>query len=362
MLDKEDEYRLRARGIFLRKKDPNKVDGKTYDFIGTAVADGDVVQVCARAYNYSLGKDANNFSVRFEYIAYDGDSNTEAGHRKLIGNATTSVPARKNTTGVPMREVCTDWDTTGLSNTIVDGVIYDTYRLWVTLDPDDKVPGELHEWLHTDGTKLKHGNNEGYWPWGSGILVGPQRRQGEGLGDPINPIDLHMHEDSLTLHLGSGMTGMLEDELSIPISQRVLLRAEVHTDGDHPHHRYVFFYDGLPEEGGTLIGARTIFGLQKGENHAWMDWTPETAGEHVIYANVLEDSEDTNPRNAWDTLTVNVEEEQGRSEDKGEGGCGCSVTDEDASPLGALWIIALLAFALVVRGLGSRTTESERKH
>jgi MYXO-CTERM domain-containing protein len=93
-----------------------------------------------------------------------------------------------------------------------------------------------------------------------------------------------------------------------------------------------------------------------------MDWTPETAGEHVIYANVLEDSEDTNPRNAWDSLTVNVEEEQGRSEDKGEGGCGCSVTDEDASPLGALWIIALLAFALVVRGLGSRTTESERKH
>ena len=64
-----------------------------------------------------------------------------------------------------MKEVCVPWDTTGLGNKPY------TYRFYVTVDPDDDVKNEIHEWKDSQGKQLTHGNNEGYWPWGSGIAI-----------------------------------------------------------------------------------------------------------------------------------------------------------------------------------------------
>lgn len=39
-----------------------------------------------------------------------------------------------------------------------------------------------------------------------------------------------------------------------------------------------------------------------------VDWTPTEVGEHHIYAEVVESVDDADPGDAWDVLTVQVQE------------------------------------------------------
>jgi hypothetical protein len=97
----------------------------------------------------------------------------------------------------------------------------------------------------------------------------------------------------------------LEEADPLTTGNTYKIRAHVVSSGQHPYPMHVYFFDGHPQTGGKLIGSRVLFSLKKGDNYAWSYWTPRDAGKHVLYAMVLEDSNDTN-QDAWDSLTVSV--------------------------------------------------------
>jgi hypothetical protein len=214
------------------------------------------------------------------------------------------VKAQQNVNTVPMQEVCVQWSTTGLSQLNVGGTIYNTYRMYVTLDPENNLPSETHEWKDANGQVLPHSNNEGYWPWGTGVIVQPKGTAGTN-GSPLNsPLNLSMREQSLGVLTPGGLS--FEDGTELVAGNYYKLAAKVHANATHPHYRHVFFYDGDPRSGGRLIGSRILMGVSEGDNYVWIPWRPQTSGSYLLYAHVLQGSDDPAPGDSWDTLTVNV--------------------------------------------------------
>ena len=151
-----DNKRMEMRGFFLRKGEVNPVSG-VHEILSGPPTDGDIVQLCARVYNFSLGRPTGEFNVLFEVIEID-DGGFEVGTRETVGTARVSLDSLEQTVDFSMKEVCVDWDTAGKAS-------QKGYRFYVTVDPDGEVE-ELHEWKDSTGAKVTHGNNEGYWPWG----------------------------------------------------------------------------------------------------------------------------------------------------------------------------------------------------
>lgn len=302
----EDDNRMEMRGFFLRESTPDPVSGK-YELLGLPPTDGDVVRLCARIYNFSLHRPAGPFNVKFDHVKYDDGTGTEQGGRTEIGTVVTSLNSIKEATddNPSVKEVCVPWDTTGLSNTPY------SYRFYVTLDPDDAVKNEIHEWKGADGSKLTHGNNEGHWPWGRGITV--QRKQSRSGRTPETSLgpSVAMHSQSLAIKKGS----VLESKGPVRVfaHQRYRLRAHIVADEDHPHYHYTVFFDGPPENG-KVIALKTNFGVVDGDNYVWADWTPEETGVHEIYVHFLEDLDDRHRGDAWDVLRVIVRQKTWRDE------------------------------------------------
>lgn len=66
----DDPYDTRhwMRGFFLRNNYPNVETGK-YDLISGNPADGDIVRLCARVHNFSLGRDTGDFDADFYFLS-----------------------------------------------------------------------------------------------------------------------------------------------------------------------------------------------------------------------------------------------------------------------------------------------------
>ena len=289
----EEDKRKRMRGFFLRDSKKNKVSGE-YNLLGEMLTDGDVVNVCARVYNFSLSQPTGDFDIRFEYVPF----NTVL-HKEVDVPRTTIVSYSIHLGPMEMKECCHPWDTTGLSE-MSEG---DAYRLYVTLDPDNKVKDEIHEWKDAQGNLLAHGNNEGYWPWLNGIMIAkPESNAMMALSD----VDISMHDVSLAIKMDSEIVS--QGPVLLTVGEHYMLRAHIVCDNHHPHYRYALFYDGDPDQGGELIASKVVRGVVSGDNYIWAEWTPKKSGNYELWVVVLEDSDDPNPGNNTDMLEVEVVE------------------------------------------------------
>lgn len=336
-----ENNRKRMRGFFIRESKENKVS-KKHDVISGGLVDGDNVLVCARVYNNGLYHETGDFTVRFEYIPIDTQTNEEADtDRTLIENLTTSLSA-PTVDDIAMKEVCGNWNTTGLSDVVVDGQHYSAYRLYVTLDPEDNVKDEIHEWKDADGNLLNHGNNEGYWPWGTGVSVtAKSSKAGEDdeLGDIMIPMG------SLGLKRGEKVR---TNDVKAAVGKHYRLRATIDSRKDHSRFHHIFFYDGHPDDGGTLIASRLSFGLSEGDNYIWADWTPKALGKRTLYVHIIEDVDDANPGDSWDTLKVNVVPYLEDDDKHFDSICGCSLSGTPREIPGMLFAAALFLIGLAL--------------
>ena len=302
----EKNSRMEMRGFFMRKSEPDPVSGE-YQILAGPPKDGDTVRLCARVYNFALNNPTGTFNVLFESIRVNplGD---EVGSRETIGTTSADLDAFYGVSGRTYQEVCVPWDTTGR---------YDPdngYRFYATVDPNDDVKNELHEWKDADGAKLLHGNNEGYWPWVAGGIpvLKPKDPSASQTDDP----GISARVDALSLKTGEGF--VTEAPVAVVEGKEYLLRARLEAGGDRDLFHYVVFSEGPPAEGNIISIRQAPFA--EGENYVWARWTPEASATYTLYVYVMEHTDDPYSGDAMDELSVTVEaKNEGRT--SSSGGC-----------------------------------------
>ena len=232
-------------------------------------------------YNFALFHDTGDFNVLFETIQVD-ETGAEVGERETVGAARTSIGARHDLTDLPMQEVCVSWDTTGLSS------IQNGFRFYVTVDPDDEVNPEIHEWKDASGKKLAHGNNEGYWRWGTGVHV-------------LKPDDtLEADGRKITIEWDAPAPG----PVAACAGREYTLKARIRSNGDSPRFHYVVFSDGPPSEG-RIIATRQASVIE-GESFVHARWRPDGTGDRKLYVHIMQTSDTPSGDEDTDVLAVSV--------------------------------------------------------
>jgi hypothetical protein len=289
----EDHARMEMRGFLMTENTPDPLS-HAYTPLAGPPADGDIVRLCARVYNFALFEKAEFFDVLFEYIPVDQVAD-EIGSRVAIGTVTTSLDEIMNSgTGRSIREVCVPWDTRGLADSQY------TYRFYVTVDPHDAVEGELHEWKEESGIRCMHGNNEGYWPWGAGIPVlkpdtsASEKKEGRD--------DIRTEAKSLAL-LKNGR--LRHAPGVVKMGETYKLRAHIKSTHDRSRFHNVTFSEGPPGEG-KVISVKRV-GIIEGDSYVWANWTPQQPGRKQLYVHISEHLGDTKRGNNSDRLPVIVQ-------------------------------------------------------
>jgi hypothetical protein len=292
-----DDTRHQMRGFFMRYNEIDQVTGE-YELFAGAPVDGEIVRLCARVHNFSLGQATGDFDADFYYYAWntqtgkavDRQTGEEVYELVWIGSTrVASLDRLSNPYGVNMREVCVPWDTTNLSQ-VADPNI--GYRLLVNLDETDEIKGEIHELKDSQGNEAPGGNNSGRWPWSGAIMISSDEEP-TPAAPGLELVDGALEESSLdvSFRLSEGgieiqtAAGFLEGEpLILGAGEPSLLRAHIVSESSYSGHVWVAFFDGNPRQGGKLIALEHQRGLRQGDNYVWARWTPETAGEHEVRA------------------------------------------------------------------------------
>jgi hypothetical protein len=345
-----ESNRKTMRGFFLRDAEVNEVTGER-DYLDNAPTDGDEVEIVARVYNYSTAAMARGVKVLFQIVEYDDATDTEIGERSDLGSVNVSLNPRE------MKEVSIPWDTTGWGHTNANVAV--AYRLYVVLDPDGQID-EIHdledEWVADEGNSVTGGNNEGFgyvyvYPAGTGHSSEPADYAANWLLDENEP-DIHMRDDSVAVLTPEGVLDHGEDgSVTVYAGEHVRLRVAVYTDETHADVEHVLVFDGDPNEGGRLIAGKMAYGVDTQDGtHVWVDWTPMEAGEHHIYAEVIERVDDADPGDATDLLKVNVIERS----DETDGGLQPQTRAGELCGIGILWALLASALCLGVMRLAPR--------
>lgn len=286
----QDDTRKRMRGFYIHQKSPRS---EFDNLLGTTLVDGDKVTLTARVYNYALNENSGDFRVAFSRVDFDPATGKQGDQRTLIGYA-------ENVSLKPMemQNVSVEWDTTGLGGASPEQS--KQYVIYVTVDPDHKITNDFHPQIK-NGEEFIGGNNEGYWPWNSGIAVFGKRTDSENaLRTVKTKMDVSLHVHSLALQKTDGT--LANESANIALGKVYSLRAHIVSTTHDPGYRHIHFY-----ENDTLIASKLIFGLNQGDTYVWVDWIPSKKGKHVLSANVLEDHHDTMTNNNTDQLVVEVE-------------------------------------------------------
>ncbi len=298
--------RKQIRGFFLRRYEPNEVTGG-YDLLTQAPNYGDRVRMAVRVYNYSTGQSFSGLTVRFEAIAFDPSTQIESGPRIPIGE--TIVPFL-GPLGVTEAEVV--WDTAATVPAPAIGA-YADYRIYVVLDPDNTLPGEIYEsedpnrqypGVDRDGNPLPVGvdpgqNNEG---WGLAELYMPLVSQPPGVG---RAPQAKLLKDALAARARNGK--LKTKEVTAEFGQPIELRVDVQSDVTDPGYYTVLLYDGDPLQDGELIAQKFVRGLSAQTGRfVWLGWIPTRLGRHDLFAQVIEPDGAPTPSNDAATLKVQV--------------------------------------------------------
>jgi hypothetical protein len=92
------------------------------------------------------------------------------------------------------------------------------------------------------------------------------------------------------------------------MDQPLQIRVSVYTDEHSLRQHHVLVYDGQPAEGGRLIAAKVLHGIDLEGAHIWVDWVPRAPGHYQIWAQALEKGDDSQPGNDKGVLHVWVRE------------------------------------------------------
>ncbi len=295
-----NESKYNIRGFFLRDGEVNPVTGE-HEYLSGNPSDGDIVQLCVRVYNYSF-VDTGPFEVKFYYVLWDclsgmmvGEPVSQPGMTAEVSNLNGVITPN----GETMKEVCVNWDTTGLNNT---GDPNYGYRFIVHIDEKNEV-NEIHEgWKDAAlSVEAEGGNNVGYFPWSNPIFVGPPPTAQAMAREIPKPV---MVEDALAVETEGGLEST--GTVFLKTGEHYRLRAHINTETTHPHNFIALFYDGDPKQGGTLIASELVRGLPPGDAYIWTTWTPNTSGKRDIWAHIVGDLRYADRQNAWDSVTVMV--------------------------------------------------------
>ncbi len=259
----------RMRGLFLQTAEVCPSTGQPMD-VNSEVTDGTRLTVTARVYNFSLLACATPFDVRFECVPVDFGDN-ETGPRVLIGTATVTAMNPRE-----MKEVSVTWDTTGFGPGVAGTT--SAYRIWVTVDPDQKVAA-----IHPLGSKCD--NKQGYWPWNGGVSIlsaVPAARE-ERSASFAPKIRLGLRKADGTLLGGWG---------TAPLGTWNKLGVLVTADTSDSRDLHVAFYDWLvfSREPQKTLAYRLLHGVswdfrdRVHAAHANIDWRPTEPGLHFLRA------------------------------------------------------------------------------
>lgn len=355
--DNDDfDTRHQMRGFFMRNNERDEATGE-YELFNDNPVDGDIVRLCARVYNFSLGQAAGVFGADFYYYGWDKrigkevDPKTGEERYEPIRIGIAIVPGLDSLSapnGTTMREVCVPWDTTGLSEVANPDI---RYRFLVNLDENDAVKGEIHELRDAQGNEAPAGNNSGRWPWSDGILVEPPgtptaaehelRLVGGVLQDTSQDVSFWLAEGDLAIETAAGF---LDGEpVVVGAGEECRIRARIVSDSSYSGNVWAVFFDGKPSEGGKVIGVTLVRGLREGDNYAWTHWIPEEAGEHELRAYAFHRVSQANREGGttWRMATV-----MSASDGGGGGGDGCSMTGGTISGSAVLLLLGLFWLAM----------------
>lgn len=326
-LQTDNMERMKAREIYLTESTKSafsKEGDPIYDPIYRAVLEGETVRLCAVIHNYSLAfTPAGPFKVRFEYVAVNPVYLKEESDRKLIDEATVE------SLGVlEAKEAAVLWTPRNLwnaypahdasGNIIVDSkgqTVYCGFRFYVTVDPENEVQNEIHEWKDPnpenakvktwadDTGRLHHGNNEGYWPWNGPFSVLKPGTSGNATSSRI-PHEVSMHVNSLSIYVdGQGLTS---GRPVLEVGETYRLRIHIQHSATSSRIRHVLVYEDDPSKTNKAIGDHLLYGNSNVDSYVWCNWTPRKPGEYHLHARVMEDIDDPIPNNAQDSLQVTV--------------------------------------------------------
>lgn len=326
----EQDDRMCMRGFFLQHAERDLNTGEHGILNGPPVS-GETVRLCARIYNNSLGQSALNVDVLFETVQLDEASGTEIeGTRVEVGRTTIDFLASYNANNGPSyKEATVNWDTTGLST-------LHPYRFYVTVDPDDTIT-ELHEWKDQYGVKIAHGNNEGYWPWGSGGEKITVPDADNGVDAKVeSPFEMDEFSMALVAEDEDGTRDFhTSGRIEVEQGKKYRVRVRVSSDSSEKSYRYLVFSDGSYMD--MEIDAIERVAVTEGVSYVWFEWTPEKLGETQLHTYFLP-ADDDEPDETLDVVVIAAKDEDGDS----NGGCVMGQT-VDASLVLLLAGAALLA-------------------
>lgn len=331
-----DSRRDRMKGFFIRdgsQVDPLRPSHSVGDLLDGAPADGDPVQIEVRVFNLSLATPVSDLLVRFEAIETDRGGR-EIGPRMPIGDTVIPlIPYRGQVEDRPNAHIASAfivWDTTGLGAATPDELR--RYKVVVTLDPRNAIPDETHEWEDrfedpllddggepidpvpgTTGRFLEKGqNNTGRFVVNVAPKLGAKRlalrpaaERARGFPRRSAAPDISLRHDSLSVVGPRPETA--DGGFEAVVGEPLRLRVAVYADRLVRDHGVLRIFEGDPENGGRMIAARHVLGLEPGApNEETFTWYPERPGEHVLAAAFDEPLSDRRQGNALDTLRVRV--------------------------------------------------------
>ncbi len=241
-------------------------------------------------------------SMKFYYVLWDSISGMIVGEPVSVTGMTAEVSNLNGVTtpnGESMKEVCANWDTTGLNNT---GNPNYGYRFIVHIDEKMRLTRSMKDAKDAAlSVEAEGGNNIGYFPWSNPIFVGPQPTAQAMAMEIPKPV---MVEEALAIETEDGLKST--GTVFLKTGEHYRLRVHIDTETTHPHNFIALFYDGDPKQGGTLIASELVRGLPPGDAYIWTIWTPNTSGKRDIWAHIVGDLRYADRQNAWDSVTVMV--------------------------------------------------------
>ncbi len=292
-----DRSRDQVKGFFVRDGedvDPFAPERKQGELLTEVPRAGDPVQLQVQVTNLSVATAATDLAVAFSVQVYAGGE--ALGEPIPIGAATIDfLPHRGQFPDVPQAHIASAyvlWDTAGFGPPPGQALI--TYLVRVTLDPDDRIPGETHELfdrfhdplLGPTGQTLdplleKAQNNTGW----ALVRIAPSLAQearagGRGASSAkagaawARAVHLQL-EGEQGLRRGAPLRGRVDEPLRLSLGLR----------SEQPVLDYgrLQVFDGDPEAGGLLILSRTVQGISDVTSEEFV-WRPKTPGRRVLHA------------------------------------------------------------------------------
>ena len=280
--------RKQLRGFSVLSVNPDPITGQ-YVLLSQAPLDGDRVRLSVEVYNYSTAKRFENCAVKFFAIKYDSDTDQELGARQEIGTTSISLGPLQHQ---PAQIV---WDTKGFGPGTAGG---QQYRIYVDLNYDRKIdetyppedpnkdydPNKNYPTLNLKGADPGQ-NDEGFGsetvmaksaaPQADAFYVSPEPLAVEEPGGLFT-------EKAAIVESGVASRMVVAPGVPMRVRARVCDRAHSRDPVD------VVLFDGDPAKG-KLIGWKRTFVPDAAKcDGVWFDWTPRSAGEHTLDAEVLE--------------------------------------------------------------------------